>query len=70
MKVVRFTKTASEHPTVLLCNDEDPHLFRVGIDRSEDGRLRFRTEDYCHTYELYLTPKEEAELLEKLKFIP
>ena len=67
MKIVRFTKTESQHPTVVLYNEGDP--FELAIARSEDGTLQFRVEDYTHTFTVSLNKKEEKELLSKLKFV-
>ena len=67
MKIIRFTKTPTQHPTVILYNEDDP--FKFAIARGEDGTLQLRIEDYTHRFTVSLNKKEEAELLSKLKFV-
>ena len=66
MTISRFTKTDSEHCTVVLSNDQDP--FKIQVDRTPDGRLRVNAEDYRHTFVVVLNKAEETELLSKLQF--
>lgn len=67
MKIIRFTKTPTQHPTVILYNEDDP--FEFAIARGDDGILQFQVEDYTHKFTVSLNKNEEAELLSKLKYI-
>jgi hypothetical protein len=67
MKIIRITKTTTQHATIVLYNEGDP--FELAIARGEDGTLQFRVEDHTHKFTISLNKNEEAELLSKLKFI-
>jgi hypothetical protein len=67
MKIIRITKTPTQHAAIVLYNEGDP--FELAIARGKDSTLQFQVEDHTHKFTVSLNKNEEAELLSKLKFI-
>ena len=66
MIISRFTKTPSEHATVVLFSEGESS--KINIARTPKGDLQIQATNTTHDFYVTLNKSDEAELLSKLRF--